>query len=195
MDIDDAPINLSYTTLPANASDPSVTWSSSNEAVVTVSETGEVTPVGEGTAFIIAKSTNNISDSVTVTVNENPYITELSAILDDGNSTEVSATGDPLTLTLAQNSVTNQIKVVMNEAVQLIGAPLVYMEVSGTDVEYGTITLDSTDTSGKTLIVTPTGSNGTAALLGDFTFKVTAGAVKDQLNNENVAVSFILKVE
>ncbi|WKY43540.1 Ig-like domain-containing protein [Eubacteriaceae bacterium ES2] len=195
MDINDAPIDLSYTTLPANASDPSVTWSSSNEAVVTVSETGEVSPVGEGTAFIIAKSTNNISDSVTVTVNENPFMTDVTAILDDGSDTEVSATGDPLSLTLDQNSVTKQIKVVMNESVQLIGTPLVYMELSGTDVEYGTVALDNTDTSGKTLIVTPAGSNGTAALLGDFTFKVAAGSVKDQLDNENDAVSFVLTVE
>jgi uncharacterized protein YjdB len=195
MDINDDPIILSYTTLPANASDPSVTWSSSNEGVVTVSETGEVTPVGEGIGFIIAKSTNNISDSVAVTVNEKPYLTALTAVLDDGNDTEVLATGDPLALTLAQNSVTKEIKVVMNEAVELIGTPLVYMNVSGTDVEYGTIKLDTTDTSGKTLIIEPTGSNGTAALLGEFTFNVAAGAVKDGLGNENEAVSFNLKVE
>lgn len=46
--------NLSVTVLPENATNKSVTWSSSNQSVVTVSSTGKVSAVGEGTATIIA---------------------------------------------------------------------------------------------------------------------------------------------
>ncbi len=47
---------LNATVLPWNIRDRSVTWTSSNEAVATVDETGMVTGVGEGTATIQAAS-------------------------------------------------------------------------------------------------------------------------------------------
>lgn len=59
---------LSATVLPATATDKSVTWSSNNEAVATVSTNGTVTARKAGTAVITATATNGKSASCTVTV-------------------------------------------------------------------------------------------------------------------------------
>jgi uncharacterized protein YjdB len=54
-----------------DATDKSVTWSSSNEDVATVDETGLVTAVAEGTAKITVKTNDEgFTDSITVTVLE-----------------------------------------------------------------------------------------------------------------------------
>lgn len=62
-------ITLTATVSPANATDKTVTWTSSNTAVATVSSSGRVTGVSEGTATITAKI-GEYSDTCTVTVTE-----------------------------------------------------------------------------------------------------------------------------
>ena len=47
-------VNVSFT--PVNTTNKKINWSSSNSTIATVSETGEITGVGEGTAIITAKS-------------------------------------------------------------------------------------------------------------------------------------------
>lgn len=59
---------LSATVLPTTATDKSVTWSSNNEAVATVSANGTVTAHKVGTAVITARTANGKSASCTVTV-------------------------------------------------------------------------------------------------------------------------------
>lgn len=60
---------FSATVLPADASDPSLTWASDNTSVATVNETtGEVTAVEVGTAHITATADGVTSVAVTVTV-------------------------------------------------------------------------------------------------------------------------------
>jgi len=54
---------------PSDANDPSVTWSTSNAAVATVSTTGDITALAGGTAKIYVTTTDGgFMDSVTVTV-------------------------------------------------------------------------------------------------------------------------------
>lgn len=53
---------------PADATYKTITWSSSDEAVATVSQEGEVTAVDNGTATIYAKSHNDIAAECIVTV-------------------------------------------------------------------------------------------------------------------------------
>ena len=67
---------LSVTFTPSDATDKSLTWTSSDNTVATVSNTGLVTAVSAGTAVITATTTNNISDSCTYTVTTlvNPWI-------------------------------------------------------------------------------------------------------------------------
>ncbi|MDR1666453.1 MAG: Ig-like domain-containing protein, partial [Bacteroidales bacterium] len=61
---------LKAVAVPENATEVSFSWTSSNEAVATVSPTtGLVTAVAEGTATVNARSGNVKSKDVTVTVN------------------------------------------------------------------------------------------------------------------------------
>lgn len=60
--------SLSCTVRPSNAYDKSITWSSSDTSVATVSSSGVVTAKGAGTARITAKSSNGKSDYCSVTV-------------------------------------------------------------------------------------------------------------------------------
>lgn len=63
-------LQLTETVLPANATDKTVTWSSTNEAVAVVSENGQVTAVGAGYAQIKATANDGsgMSGSCQITV-------------------------------------------------------------------------------------------------------------------------------
>jgi len=68
---------LSATIIPFDAGDKVISWSSSNESVLTVNARGNVTAVGSGTATIIATSHDgNKTCSVPITVTE-PIMTNL----------------------------------------------------------------------------------------------------------------------
>lgn len=59
---------LTATVKPDNANDKSLTWSSSNTSVVTVSSSGAVTAKGLGTATVTARASNGVSASCVFTV-------------------------------------------------------------------------------------------------------------------------------
>ena len=59
---------LSATVVPANADDKTVTWTSSNTSVATVSATGLVTAKAAGTATITARTVNNLTAACSITV-------------------------------------------------------------------------------------------------------------------------------
>ena len=63
----DAATKLAVEILPANASDKTTVWSSSDESVVTVSN-GSVTGVGEGTAVVTVTSSNGLTASCEVRI-------------------------------------------------------------------------------------------------------------------------------
>ncbi len=63
---------LSADIKPANATDKSVTWSSSNAGAATVSASGLVQAKAAGTAVVTVKTTNGKTASVTVTVTDSP---------------------------------------------------------------------------------------------------------------------------
>ena len=60
---------ITATVYPSSATDKSITWSSSDTTVATVSN-GRITAVGPGTALITASASNGISDCCVVTVEE-----------------------------------------------------------------------------------------------------------------------------
>ena len=68
---------LTATVAPANATNKTVTWSTSNSNVATVSSTGKITAVGAGTANITVKTSNGKTAvckvSVTIPTNANTY--------------------------------------------------------------------------------------------------------------------------
>ena len=81
---------LSATVLPTTATHKSVTWSSNNEAVATVSANGTVTAHKAGTAVITARTANGKSASCTVTVTGGS--TEPTEPVEPTNSVSASAT-------------------------------------------------------------------------------------------------------
>lgn len=83
-------VRLSATVLPATATNKSVTWSSNNEAVATVSTNGTVTARKAGTAVITARTANGKSASCTVTVTGGS--TEPTEPVEPTNSVSASAT-------------------------------------------------------------------------------------------------------
>lgn len=97
MYIDDS-LTLTATVLPIDATDKSVTWSSDNAAVATVSDTGTVKAVSEGTAVITATTSNGKTASCSVTVKKK--IIEVSSISLNTASADVYVDGT-LTLTTA----------------------------------------------------------------------------------------------
>lgn len=94
---------LTATVAPADASDPSLTWTSSNVAVATVSATGLVTAVSAGSATITAKANDGsgVSASCTITVQEpvvlvtSVTLSETSATLIVGDTFQLEATVSP----------------------------------------------------------------------------------------------------
>ena len=64
-------VQLSATVLPSDAADKSITWSSSNKEVATVSNNGLVTGVSEGRAGIMAKAGGKTATCI-VTVSRKP---------------------------------------------------------------------------------------------------------------------------
>ncbi|HJB43629.1 MAG TPA: Ig-like domain-containing protein, partial [Candidatus Coprenecus merdipullorum] len=64
-------IELTATVYPENATDKTITWSSSNPGVATVVD-GRVTALTIGSATITAQSSNGLSATCRVTVESNP---------------------------------------------------------------------------------------------------------------------------
>lgn len=88
---------LVATVLPENATDKTVTWTTSDATVATVDQTGKVTAVGGGSATITAKAGDKQA-ACTVTVNvpvESITLDQTSMTLEEGKTAALTATVNP----------------------------------------------------------------------------------------------------
>ena len=98
---------LTATVLPENAKDKTVTWTTSDEKVATVDNTGKVTAVAAGTATITAKAGEV---SATCTVNVTDSAVPVSSVTLDKETLELMAGGKSaqLTATIAPDNATDK---------------------------------------------------------------------------------------
>ena len=99
-------ITLTATVLPEDATDPTVTWTSSDDAVASVSDSGVVTALAAGTATITATSGNQTAScELTVTP---LYIPVESVTLSPSEITLTPGSSMYLTATVYPENATNQ---------------------------------------------------------------------------------------
>ena len=141
---------LTAAVMPADATDKTVTWTSSDTAVATV-ENGIVTAKKAGTAVVIATTSNGKTASCTVTVSV-PTVDDTGVTL---NKTELSlSVGGSATLTATVTPANATVKTVTWRS----SDALVITVKNGvvTAVGVGTATVTVTTSNGKTAICTVT---------------------------------------
>lgn len=67
-------LQLSAKIVPNNAEDKNLKWSSSNNKIITVTDTGKIKGVKAGTATITVKTTNGKKDSIKITVQDSAQV-------------------------------------------------------------------------------------------------------------------------
>lgn len=82
-------VTVEFTVLPENAYVDSFTWTSSDEAVAAVDESGTVHAVGEGRCTLRLTLGNGIYTELTVTVSEVPYFAPTIAFNEDDGCTYI----------------------------------------------------------------------------------------------------------
>lgn len=97
-------VQLTATVLPDDAHDKSLSWSTDDEDVAKVSETGFVTTVGNGTA-IITVTTNDQSKTASCTVTVSQYVTGITL---DKSSIDM-LTGETATVCVSEITPTNAV--------------------------------------------------------------------------------------
>ena len=102
-------IQLSATITPANASNQSIVWSSSNPAAATVSN-GLITAIAAGSATITVSSTDgsNVSSTALVTVTEVPIIPVMGITLNQTSATLHPTNTLTLTASVTPSNATNK---------------------------------------------------------------------------------------
>jgi Bacterial surface proteins containing Ig-like domains len=106
LDIGDAQ-TLAATVRPSDATDKTVTWSTSNSSIATVSTSGRVVGVAAGTATITARTVNGFTATCTVTVNPATVFVTSVSVTPASATLEINGTRS-LTATVLPSDATNK---------------------------------------------------------------------------------------
>lgn len=153
---------LTATVAPANATTKTVTWSTDNASIATVSGAGVVTAVGAGTATITATTTDgSFTDTSAITVTSGVVAVTGVTVTPDADATPVGGTVQ-LTATVAPTAATNKAVSWMSS-----NPSLATVNSSGlvTAVAVGSVTITATTTDGSftdtsAITVTPVSVTG-----------------------------------
>ena len=140
---------INYELVPSDTTDKApVTFTSSDPTVATVDENGKVTALKAGTTVITLKGANDVTAEVTVTVTEIPIDTvsldKESAVIEKGQTTELTAVVGPETTTDENKSI----------------------KWSSSDPSVVTVSPEQTN-SGDKVTVTATDKGGTATITAE----------------------------
>ena len=135
---------LTATITPSDATNKTVTWTTSNSSVATLSN-GKVTAVAAGTATITAKSNNGKTATCTVTV-KNPTVAVTGISLNKTSASITKGNSLTLTATITPSDATNKtvIWTTSNSSVATVSNGKV------TAVAAGTATITAKSNNGKT---------------------------------------------
>ena len=124
---------LTATVTPDNASDKTVTWSSSDETVATVDENGVVTAVGVGSATITVTTTDGDHTATCAVTVSRPYTPPVGPSQPDGPSTGSSDGWQDIQEEIGQAQDGETITIDMDGETQVPGE--IFEEVAGKDVD------------------------------------------------------------
>jgi len=160
-------VTITATVLPANATNKTVTWSSSNSAVATVSAAGLVTAISAGTATITATSNNSKTATAAITVTL-PVVEVTSITLDITAKTLNVNETVTITATVLPANATNKTVIWTSSNIEVAtvsAAGLVTAKKSGS----ATITATSNNAKTATAVITVTPPTGVSEIsLADF---------------------------
>ncbi|MHA0856534.1 Ig-like domain-containing protein [Paenibacillus sp. CMAA1364] len=84
-------VQLQPTVTPVNASNPTLTWSSSNPTVASVDQSGQVTGLQSGSTIVTATSSDGVSATTSIQVTENNSPTPTVNLVTYGSFEEISS--------------------------------------------------------------------------------------------------------
>ncbi|MBC2305803.1 SdrD B-like domain-containing protein [Listeria booriae] len=173
--------SISATVQPANATNKTLTYTSSNPSVLKVNADGSWEAMNNGTATVTVKTSNGLTTTVTFTVQA-----YFSTILEQGNFNPDKASGGPVTYydSIADLSASDNITLTYNtldakvaDATQTNGRRQFIFYVDGTPVNFNT---DYSFSITNQTVLNSDISNNTegARALGHIEVKVTKGTSK-----------------
>lgn len=193
-------LQLTATVLPENATDKKVTFSSSNELVATVNESGLVTAISAGEAVITATAANGKTAQLTLTVTANEQKVEVESVtlIAAGNKTTIKK-GETLQLTatvLPENATFKGVSFSSSaEGVAVVDGNGLVTAVEGGEVTITVTTTDGAKTAEIILTVTVdvvsvTVTDGSSANSGSITvgetINLTAGVLPANATQKGV---------
>ena len=186
--------DLSYTILPNEAVSETISWTSSNESVVTVDDNGLVTAVNKGIATITVSTSNGKSDYCVVTVKD-PTVYVVSIKLSASSIQLRSGEEQQLIATIRPSSATNKTLVwsSSNESVATVDQNGVVRGIKAGNAVITATTCDGSNISATcAVIVSVSPTDGTAyAVLTDDGDLIFFRSIKKYSNLANTTVTDI----
>ena len=168
--------SLSAVVSPANATDKSITWTSSNSAIASVNSDGLVTTIASGTVVITATSVNEIEATC-----------EVSIIIDEPNTPPVANAGSDQNLTDSDNSGSESITLNGSGSSDNDGSIVTYIwSEGGTEIATGVSPTISLTVGTHNIVLTVTDNDG-ATHTDNLEVVVSEAATGNLLEAENAS--------